>query len=145
MKFRVTEKLRHHDAGIFTTGLDSSKRVLIPPNQPAFPIRSICTKECTGQGIPETGITVFASQLHTHHKGIRVVTEHYRPKFGKDKFFKDPVDGYDALAPIVVDNHYSPDFQQIRHLRRKPTILAVSEFGFISIEVFAWEIFKIKI
>ena len=64
------------------------------------------------QGLPEGGIKVFASQLHTHQTGKRVFTKHYR-------------NGVE-LPELNRDNHYSPHYQEIRKLHRQVHVLPVS-------------------
>lgn len=70
-----------------------------------------CITECTGVGLPQNGIRVFASQLHTHLTGIKVITRHVR-------------DG-EEIASLNYDNHYSTHFQEIRLLPKPVTILPV--------------------
>lgn len=70
-----------------------------------------CIQECTGVGLPQQGIHIFASQLHTHLTGVKVVTRHIR-------------DG-EELPLLNYDNHYSTHFQEIRLLPKSVTILPV--------------------
>ena len=63
------------------------------------------------QGLPEGGIKVFASQLHTHLTGKRAYTKHYR-------------NGVE-LPELVRDNHYSPHYQEMRKLQRWVHVLPV--------------------
>jgi len=64
------------------------------------------------QSLPEDGIKVFASQLHTHLTGRRAYTKHYR-------------DGVE-LPELNRDDHYSPHYQEIRKLPRQVHVLPVS-------------------
>lgn len=64
------------------------------------------------QGLPEDGITVFASQLHTHLTGRRVRTMHIR-------------DGL-QLPDLNGDKHYDSMFQEIRLLQKPVKVLPVS-------------------
>ena len=64
------------------------------------------------QGIWKSGISIFASQLHTHLTGKQVYTKHYRA--GAE------------LPELNRDNHYSPHYQEIRKLQRPVKILPVS-------------------
>lgn len=70
-----------------------------------------CIAECTGVGLPQSGIRIFGSQLHTHLTGTKVITRHVR-------------DG-EELPPLNYDNHYSTHFQEIRLLPKLVTILPV--------------------
>lgn len=61
------------------------------------------------QALPATGITVFGSQLHTHLRGVRIMTRHFRD---------------DIEMPVLNrDDYYSHHYQEIRSLRRRPKVL----------------------
>lgn len=64
------------------------------------------------QGFSSQGITIFASQLHTHLTGIRLYTRHF-DEFGRE------------LPELNRDNHYSTHFQEIRRLKRPVKVLPV--------------------
>lgn len=66
------------------------------------------------QSLPESGIVVFGSQLHTHLLGVRVYTKHVRNGI--------------ELREMNRDNHYSTHFQEIRRLRREVRIFPVSTY-----------------
>ncbi|KAF7248408.1 hypothetical protein EG68_09640 [Paragonimus skrjabini miyazakii] len=102
IRFYVTANLRPHDAGIMELGLVYSSRNAIPPGQSEFNLRGYCDSRCTSVGLPSKGIFVFASQLHTHGTGRRVVTYHLRN--GR------------RLPDLNRDDHYYPHFQEIRLL-----------------------------
>jgi len=70
-----------------------------------------CITECTGVGLPQSGIRVFGSQLHTHLTGTKVITRHIR--------------NGEELSPMNYDNHYSTHFQEIRLLPKPMVILPV--------------------
>ncbi|KOX68655.1 Tyramine beta-hydroxylase [Melipona quadrifasciata] len=108
IRFIVTKSLRKYDAGVIELGLEYTDKMAIPPQQEAFILSGHCIQECTGVGLPQQGIHVFASQLHTHLTGIKVVTRHIR-------------DG-EELPLLNYDNHYSTHFQEIR-LLPKPIII----------------------
>lgn len=108
IRFIVTKSLRKYDAGVIELGLEYTDKMAIPPQQEAFILSGHCIQECTGVGLPQQGIHVFASQLHTHLTGIKVVTHHIR-------------DG-EELSLLNYDNHYSTHFQEIR-LLPKPIII----------------------
>lgn len=109
IQFYYTKDLRKHDIGVLEIGLEYSDKNSIPPKQPAFDLSGFCVSECTRVGLPESGITVVASQLHTHLTGIRVWTKHVR--------------GGKELPELNRDNHYSQHFQEIRLLKNPVTIL----------------------
>lgn len=101
MRIYYTDELRKYDAGILEIGLEYTDKNSIPPNV-MMELRGYCVSECTRVGLPKDGITIFASQLHTHLTGCKTWTEHIR--------------GGMYLGDINRDNHYSPHFQEIRKL-----------------------------
>nr|QQY02559.1 dopamine beta-hydroxylase [Cryptocotyle lingua] len=103
-RFFVTSQLRKFDVGVIELGLVYSPRNSIPPGQKMFKLSGYCGSQCTDLALPSQGITVFASQLHTHERGRKVVTYHLRN--GR------------RLADLNRDEHYSPHFQEIRRLQQ---------------------------
>ncbi|VDP30751.1 unnamed protein product [Schistosoma curassoni] len=71
------------------------------PEEAGIPIGGLRGKEYAALPKPN-GIYVFASQLHTHLTGIKVVTYHIR--------------NGTRLPDLNRDNYYSPHFQEIRQL-----------------------------
>lgn len=63
------------------------------------------------QALPKSGITVFGSQLHTHLRGQRVLTRHFR----------DDIE----LPQLNRDDYYSHHYQEIRYLRRQVKVYPV--------------------
>ncbi len=102
IRIYYTSELRKYDAAIMEVGLEYNAKNSIPPQTSAFRISGYCNGECTQVSLPEGGITVFASQLHTHLNGIQVFTRIIR-KNGD-------------IVVLNVDRHYSPHFQEIRLL-----------------------------
>ncbi|XP_012275259.1 tyramine beta-hydroxylase isoform X2 [Orussus abietinus] len=109
MRFFLTKNLRKYDAGIIELGLEYTDKMAIPPKQESFTLTGHCITECTGVGLPQSGIRVFGSQLHTHLTGRKVITRHIR-------------DG-EELPALNYDNHYSTHFQEIRLLPKPVVIL----------------------
>uniref|UniRef100_A0A1I7X4G3 Cu2_monoox_C domain-containing protein n=1 Tax=Heterorhabditis bacteriophora TaxID=37862 RepID=A0A1I7X4G3_HETBA len=58
-------------------GLIYSDANSIPPGQDAFPMTGYCVADCTNK-LPDSGIYIFASQLHAHLTGRKLWTSHYR-------------------------------------------------------------------
>lgn len=86
-------------------GLEYNPKNSIPPKQNSFHLHGYCLSECTKAGISApSGVTVFASQLHTHLTGRRVWTSLVRN--GR------------VVQLINSDNHYDQMFQEIRLLQR---------------------------
>lgn len=103
IRLYYTNKLRAMDAGILEIGLEYTDKNSIPPGV-MMDLHGYCTPECTRVGLPPYGITVFASQLHTHLTGVRAWTRRVR--------------GGLELPELNRDNHYSPHFQEIRKMKR---------------------------
>ncbi|XP_053137684.1 dopamine beta-hydroxylase isoform X2 [Hemicordylus capensis] len=97
IRLYYTASLRPNDAGIMELGLVYTPVMAIPPGESSFNLTGYCTDKCTEMALPETGIHVFASQLHTHLTGRRVVTVLSRQ--GREQEI------------LNIDNHYSPHFQ----------------------------------
>nr|WDE40212.1 dopamine beta hydroxylase-like protein [Schizocardium californicum] len=109
IKFYYTPTLRPHDAGIMELGLIYSSKMAIPPQSEGFILDGYCTPGCTDEGLPNDGIKVFASQLHTHLTGVAVWTRHVR-------------NGVE-LPKLNEDKHYSAHFQEIRLLKDQVSVL----------------------
>jgi dopamine beta-monooxygenase len=100
---KTDEPLRKYDAGILEIGLEYNLKNSIPPGLDAFYLNGFCLSECTKAAFAKTnGITVFASQLHTHLTGRRVWTSIVRE--GR------------VVQTLNSDNHYDQMFQEIRLL-----------------------------
>lgn len=110
MRIKVVSKLRKYDSAIMELGLEYTDKMAIPPNVLAFPLSGYCVAECTQLAVPDSGVTVFASQLHTHLRGVRILTRHFR--------------GDNELPELNRDDYYSHHYQEIRALRHKPQLLA---------------------
>jgi dopamine beta-monooxygenase len=102
IRIYYTPELRKYDGGIMEVGLEYNAKNSIPPKSNAFRMSGYCASECTQVALPRQGITVFASQLHTHLNGIQVFTRIIK-KNGK-------------IVTLNIDRHYSPHFQEIRLL-----------------------------
>lgn len=71
VRFKYVDQLRKHDGGMTELGVHYTDKMAIPPGQLAFQMTGYCTAECTKAALPEDGITVIGSQLHTHEHGVR--------------------------------------------------------------------------
>uniref|UniRef100_A0A5F9DQE3 Copper type II ascorbate-dependent monooxygenase C-terminal domain-containing protein n=1 Tax=Oryctolagus cuniculus TaxID=9986 RepID=A0A5F9DQE3_RABIT len=108
IRLHYTATLRRFDAGIMELGLVYTPVMAIPPGEMAFVLTGYCTDKCTQLALPPSGIRIFASQLHTHLTGRKVLTVLAR-------------DGREREI-VNRDNHYSPHFQEIRMLKKEVTV-----------------------
>ncbi|XP_045326225.1 dopamine beta-hydroxylase [Leopardus geoffroyi] len=108
IRLHYTATLRRFDAGIMELGLVYSPVMAIPPRETAFVLTGYCTDKCTQLALPPSGIHIFASQLHTHLTGRKVVTVLVR-------------DGREREI-VNRDDHYSPHFQEIRMLKKMVSV-----------------------
>lgn len=111
-RIKLSKTLRQYDAGVMELGLEYTDKMAIPPGQTAFPLSGYCVADCTRAALPKTGIIIFGSQLHTHLRGVRILTRHFR--------------GEQELREINRDDYYSHHFQEMRTLHYKPRVLPVS-------------------
>ncbi|XP_021507619.1 dopamine beta-hydroxylase [Meriones unguiculatus] len=108
IRLHYTSTLRSYDAGILELGLVYTPLMAIPPQETEFVLTGYCTDKCTQKALPPSGIHIFASQLHTHLTGRKVVTVLARD--GKER------------KVVNRDNHYSPHFQEIRMLKKAVSV-----------------------
>ncbi|XP_067826121.1 dopamine beta-hydroxylase-like [Heptranchias perlo] len=104
-----TPTLRKFNAGIMELGLVYTPVMAIPPREASFVLTGYCTSDCTERTLPQSGIQIFASQLHTHLVGTKVQTVLVR-------------DGVEVDI-VNADRHYSTHFQEIRMLQKEITVL----------------------
>ncbi|XP_051022597.1 dopamine beta-hydroxylase [Acomys russatus] len=109
IRLHYTSALRSYDAGIMELGLVYTPLMAIPPQETEFVLTGYCTDKCTRMALPPSGIHIFASQLHTHLTGRKVVTVLAR-------------NGTERQI-VNRDNHYSPHFQEIRMLKKVVSVL----------------------
>ncbi|XP_002133496.2 tyramine beta-hydroxylase [Drosophila pseudoobscura] len=108
-RIKMSRTLRQFDAAVMELGLEYTDKMAIPPGQTAFPLSGYCVADCTKAALPATGIIIFGSQLHTHLRGVRVLTRHFR--------------GDQELREVNRDDYYSNHFQEMRTLHYKPRVL----------------------
>ncbi|XP_076232558.1 DBH like monooxygenase olf413 isoform X2 [Calliopsis andreniformis] len=104
LRLYYTDRLRMHDAGILSVGIDPNWRHIIPPGQPEVVSEGHCISDCTKQTIPNSGINVFAVIMHTHQLGRKVRLRQIRSG--------------EELPPIASDTNYDPNYQEYRKLQR---------------------------
>lgn len=112
LRLLYTDRLRGHDAGILSIGIDPNWRHIIPPGQPEVVSEGHCIAECTGQTIPNSGINMFAVIMHTHQLGRKVRLRQIRSG--------------EELPPIAADTNYDPNYQEYRRLQRPVKVYPVS-------------------
>lgn len=112
LRLHYTDRLRTHDAGILSVGIDPNWRHIIPPGQPEVVSEGHCISDCTGQTIPNNGINIFAVIMHTHQLGRKVRLRQIRSG--------------DELPPIASDTNYDPSYQEYRKLQKPVRVYPVS-------------------
>jgi hypothetical protein len=112
LRLLYTNRLRAHDAGILSIGIDPNWRHIIPPGQPEVVSEGHCIADCTGQTIPNSGINMFAVIMHTHQLGRKVRLRQIRAG--------------EELPPIAADTNYDPNYQEYRRLQRPAKVYPVS-------------------
>ena len=90
-------------------GLEYNAKNSIPPKSLSFHHHGYCLSECTKNSLPKNGITIFASQLHTHLTGRKVWTSLVRDN--------------QVVQIINSDNHFDQMFQEIRLLQKPVRVL----------------------
>ncbi|EDO42991.1 predicted protein, partial [Nematostella vectensis] len=78
VRFYYTDKLRLYDSGTWSVGDSVNTWMMVPPKQEEWISEGHCPHQCTKQllentTLPEKGINVFASFLHTHLAGKATV------------------------------------------------------------------------
>ncbi|XP_048505129.1 MOXD1 homolog 2 isoform X2 [Athalia rosae] len=104
LRLLYTDRLRTHDAGVLSIGIDPNWRHIIPPGQPEVISEGHCVADCTGQTIPNNGVNMFAVIMHTHQLGNKVRLRQIRAG--------------EELPPIASDANYNPSYQEYRRLQR---------------------------
>ena len=112
LRLYYTERLRTHDAGILSVGIDPNWRHIIPPGQREVVSEGHCVADCTGQTVPESGVNMFAVIMHTHQLGRKVRLRQIRAG--------------EEMPPIASDTNYDPNYQEYRRLQRPIKVYPVS-------------------
>ncbi|XP_040166788.1 MOXD1 homolog 2-like [Anopheles arabiensis] len=102
LKLYYTRKLRQHDAGVLSVGLDPNWRHIIPPRQEKVVSQGHCIGACTQHAFPRDGINIFAVMSRTHLIGRQVTLRQMR--------------GNAELPPIMRDTNIDPSYQDYRRL-----------------------------
>uniref|UniRef100_A0A182S8Y7 Copper type II ascorbate-dependent monooxygenase C-terminal domain-containing protein n=1 Tax=Anopheles maculatus TaxID=74869 RepID=A0A182S8Y7_9DIPT len=102
LKLYYTHKLRQHDAGVLSVGLDPNWRHIIPPRQANVISQGHCIGACTQRAFPRDGINIFAVMSRTHLIGRQVKLRQIR--------------GNQELQPIMRDTNIDPSYQDYRRL-----------------------------
>ncbi|XP_049295194.1 MOXD1 homolog 2-like [Anopheles funestus] len=102
LKLYYTHKLRQHDAGVLSVGLDPNWRHIIPPRQEKVVSQGHCIGACTQHAFPRDGINIFAVMSRTHLIGRQVKLRQIR--------------GSMELQPIMRDTNIDPSYQDYRRL-----------------------------
>ncbi|XP_068702591.1 DBH-like monooxygenase protein 1 [Montipora foliosa] len=110
LRLYYTKRLRKYDAGMLYVGAAVDRSMMIPPKEKSWEFNGFCSEECTKEGLrnsklPEGGISVIASGLHTHLAGRKVILRHIRNGL--------------ELPEIARDEHYDFNFQEYHLLDKE--------------------------
>ncbi|XP_066265138.1 DBH-like monooxygenase protein 1 [Branchiostoma lanceolatum] len=103
IRIYYTPVLRTHDGGVMQIGAQVRPTMMIPPGAERFNVYAHCSSFCLKEALPEDGVTVFASFLHTHLAGRSIRDRHFRN--GKE------------LEPISSNDDYDFNYQQTTYLK----------------------------
>lgn len=112
MRLLYTDRLRNHDAGVLSVGIDPNWRHIIPPGQPEVISEGHCITRCTESSVPLNGVNIFSVIMHTHQLGKKVRLRQIRQ--GRE------------MPPIASDMSYDPSYQEYRSLQRPAKLYPVS-------------------
>ncbi|KAI5712495.1 hypothetical protein M8J75_008771 [Diaphorina citri] len=108
LKIHYTNQLRPNDGGVFISGVAVSPLQIIPPRQSEYKTAGYCDNACTDSVFPSTGVKVTSVVLHSHLAGRKIKLRQIR--HGRE------------LPPIVQDDQYDFNYQQVRRLPSEVTI-----------------------
>jgi hypothetical protein len=98
IRFHITNQLRESDGNIITLGTSVDSWLVTPPNT-VTERRGYCVSECTNATIPSGNMQIYATMLHAHTAGVKLLVQH--------------LDGNGTeLEPIASDEHYDFNLQQ---------------------------------
>ncbi|XP_078583126.1 DBH-like monooxygenase protein 1 [Branchiostoma floridae x Branchiostoma japonicum] len=98
-----TPVLREHDGGVLQVSAPAWPSMMIPPGAERFNVLAHCSSSCLQEALPEDGVTIVASFLHTHLAGRSIRERHFRN--GKE------------LRPINSNDAYDFNYQQTTYLK----------------------------
>merc|ERR1719361_3303832 len=78
MRLWYTPTLRTYDVGTLWIGIEVNPFFQFTPPGLVSTLTGYCARDCTEQGIPEEGVTAFASVLHAHYVGSALYLRHVR-------------------------------------------------------------------
>jgi len=113
-----TPTLRTHDAGSVAIGMPVRIGQLrtdwFVPQGVVTTITAFCDFNCSNNNVPEGGVSIFASALHSHTTGVAMKLRHIR-------------DGVE-LEPLEVNEHYDFDYQKNSILDQEVQLLPGDQF-----------------
>ncbi|XP_019849476.1 PREDICTED: DBH-like monooxygenase protein 1 homolog [Amphimedon queenslandica] len=95
-------------AGSLGIGSTTFPTFIIPPNAETYTHEAFCSSTCLDRQLPENGIKIFGSFLHTHLIGKAVGVKHIRKN--------TECGATEELKPIDSDPYYDFNYQQFNHL-----------------------------
>ncbi|CAL1540452.1 unnamed protein product [Lymnaea stagnalis] len=110
LRLFLTKQLRQFDAAIIDTGVNTDTYQIVPPHYKSFISSGHCHHDCLAQGLGSKEIHVFANLLHGHLLARKLRTRHFRNGI--------------ELSPLLEDNNYDFNYQEMRVLKEERTIKA---------------------
>lgn len=105
LRLYMTTELRPMEAGILTVGSTTSKsQLIIPPKQTSFVNTGFCSGTCFHENVTQQKPKVFASFLHAHLQGRKIVARLVRDSDGVE------------VKRILQDLNYDFNFQEVKYL-----------------------------
>ena len=108
LRITLTSELRPNDAGTLELGSDVNNHMVIPPYSKAFLNSGYCSQDCLAEGLGDQEMHLFATRLHSHLIGRAL-----RVRIVRDR---------QELAPLVEDNNWNFNFQEMRKLRKEVVV-----------------------
>ncbi|KAH9500342.1 DBH-like monooxygenase protein 1 [Bulinus truncatus] len=105
LRLYLTKQPRQYDSGMLEVGLVVDYHHIIPPYESNFLSTGHCLAGCLEKGVEDQEIRVFADFQHAHLLGRKIRTRHFR-------------NGVE-LEPIMEDNSYDFNYQEMRKLREE--------------------------
>lgn len=102
IRLYYTKTLRQHELGLLMFGVDGSfQSIMVPAHTDELSLTNICYSNCSQKFIPDDGIYIISSLLHTHLAGRSVKTSLVRNDEIIKILFDNP--NYDFNYQYIID------------------------------------------